>query len=176
MSSGYGLGSVFDRGWASPYELEAGRELARNAAAARAEQAAGWQDQMLTAARQQQHELGAAGSAVVPVACSPQCSAGGCQFERAQQMLAQAMAAVETSKRIMRADEMGHRTMSRAMWCDVGQHAYSENDPRAEAWTKRVKDPDAPGGMRELQLDVCGNHVGASPEMRDAIAAKADPA
>lgn len=186
MSSDYGFKSVFDDGWASPYELESQRRLeqAKATARARAEQQQSFAQQAIAAVVNSQtgRELeSGAHMTTLPGDVAAPCLRGGCQFERAQQMLAQAQQALETSKRIMRRDEMGERTMSRAMWCDQGQHAYSENDPKAEIWTKRVKDPGQPSGWREINMDVCGQCValGQSPdfnaEERAAIMAGAAP-
>ena len=178
---GYGLGSVFDDGWASPYELESQRvlEQAKQTARARAEQQQSFMHQAIDAAAASRMpaidaERAAwrandaavtAARAAVPDNCAAPCRAGGCQFDRAKQMLAQAQAALETSKRLMRADETGSRTMSRAMWCDVGMHAYSENDPKAEQWQKRLRDPET-GEPKTVMLDVCGECVatGGSPD------------
>ncbi len=165
-----GAGSVFEDGWASQYELETARRLEVAKAGARARHTADLAFETLArgSVHGQQpgmHELAAGACAVVPVACAPQCSAGGCQFDRAQQMLAQAQAALEASKRLMRADENGARTLSAAMWCDMGAHAYSASDPKAEMWTKKVRDPET-GQWVERMLDVCGACVaaGGSPD------------
>lgn len=186
----YGLGSVFDEGWASPFELESQRRLeqAKATARARAVQSQSFAQQAIAAATaagldHAQRELVASGYAAAgagPADCAPQCAARGCQFEQAQQMLAKAQHALETTKRLMRIDEAGEATMSRAMWCDVGGHAYSENDPKAEQWKKRRRDPET-GQPQEVLMDVCGPCVelGGSPdfnaEERAAIMAGGAP-
>jgi hypothetical protein len=188
MSSPY-ISSVFDNGWASQYELEDARRLEVAKAGARARHESNLAFERLAREAvagggsapelEAPHAYAAGGAAVVPAACSPQCSAGGCQFDRAAQMLAKAQQALEATKRLMRVDQTGGRTLSAAMWCDIGQHAYSANDPKAEMWTKKVRDDE--GRWVERMLDVCGQCVatGGSPDFngaeRAAIMAGGDP-
>ena len=76
----------------------------------------------------------------------PGCESGGCQFGRGMAVAEQAMEIVNA---------MGKESMSQALWCDQGGHAFSERDPGRQRITIDVLDEDTD---REIKVskDYCG--------------------
>jgi hypothetical protein len=91
-----------------------------------------------------------------------------CQLARAQVLYSQAQRLAEQMGR----DRDGRITMSKALWCDAGEHAFSARDPRREHWQRTVFDGE--GGEVQIPWDVCGPHV-QSGRMQAAVDA-AEPA
>lgn len=91
------------------------------------------------------------------------------QLEQARLVHAQT---VDLAARLQRAyghDIEGTVTMSAALWCDYGQHAFSERDPKQEQWQRRIKN-DETGETETVIWDVCGRCVsaGGSPSFNAA--------
>lgn len=77
----------------------------------------------------------------------------GCQFHRVENfdrttaiLVKQAQTIIETSTK-----------MSAAIWCDQGNHAFSEHDPKREKFSKTLYDDD--GDSRVVTIDMCGQHA-----------------
>jgi hypothetical protein len=75
-----------------------------------------------------------------------QCQDGGCQFARAAGLLTQAGEALQKGKR---------DSMSQALWCDQGGHAFSERDPGRQRLTVDVLN-DETGQEESDYRDLCG--------------------
>jgi hypothetical protein len=75
------------------------------------------------------------------------CVNGRCQWRQATEILAQARQYVE--------QHTGRSSMSQAMWCDQGGHAFSERDPGRQRITVAVLDDD--GAEQEETRDLCGD-------------------
>ena len=84
--------------------------------------------------------------ALVPEECK-----AGCKLQEARQLLAAAEKLVGKTIR--------GETVSQALWCDQGGHAFSARDPKSEHWTREVKN-DA-GELVKIPWDVCGTHMSA---------------
>ena len=81
---------------------------------------------------------------------------GGCQLQRAQQMMMQAQDVLNRAARLAGRTENGE-IVSQALWCDQGNHAFSARDPKSEHWERHVKNDD--GETVTIPWDVCGPHL-----------------
>lgn len=76
----------------------------------------------------------------------PGCTQHGCQFGQGMQIATQAAEAVKA---------MGKESMSAALWCDQGGHAFSERDPGRQRITVDVIDEDTEIETK-VTKDFCG--------------------
>ena len=80
---------------------------------------------------------------------APGCQRDGCQLRAAGAM-------VEAAQQMIK--ELGRSSMSQALWCDAGGHAYSERDPGRQRVAITVLD-DVTGEERQESRDFCGDHA-----------------
>jgi hypothetical protein len=111
---------------------------------------------------------GSSGYGYVPGA-HPACREG-CQMKTAQEI-------ADTSAMIL--SQMGRSSMSAAMWCDQGGHAFSERDPGRRRITMNVLDEETGREITDTR-DVCGGCVTASgldkkKVTRPAVTGSAEP-
>lgn len=93
----------------------------------------------------------------VPKACMD-----GCQLTEARKLLV-------TAERLVGRTTEG-KTVSQALWCDQGDHAFSARDPKSEHWERQVKNDK--GENVTVPWDVCGQHVAAINERLAAMDAE----
>lgn len=84
--------------------------------------------------------------ALVPEECK-----AGCKLAEARALLAAAEKLVGKT--------IKGETVSQALWCDQGGHAFSARDPKSEHWTREVKNDK--GEIVSVPWDVCGQHMSA---------------
>jgi hypothetical protein len=77
------------------------------------------------------------------------------QLLQAQQILDQARQEAERARQYR--DE-ARRLMSRALWCDPGDHAYSAKDPDQNQFERKYRDPETQEEKSET-VNVCGAHM-----------------
>lgn len=82
----------------------------------------------------------------------PICEGTGCQMAKSHEVASIAMAAIR---------EMGVGSMSQALWCDHGGHAFSERDPGRRRISMAVLDEDTGQEKTEMR-DFCGACAEAS--------------
>lgn len=75
----------------------------------------------------------------------PTCKARGCQLYAAHNYLVQARQVIE---------QQGRSSMSQALWCDQGGHAFSERDPGRQRISVTVLDDN--GDEQQEARDLCG--------------------
>ena len=98
--------------------------------------------------------------------------------DRAQRQLTQAIAERETVARMLaQIQEERQRIVSTAMWCDLGEHAFSGRDRKRTTYKIETIDEET-GQLVEDTLTACGPHAAerrASLAPRAAIPARVDP-
>ncbi len=87
----------------------------------------------------------------------PHACRDGCQLAQAQNTLAQAQTLIAQAEQMRGRTINGEITMSQALWCDAGEHAFSARDPKREHWQRTVWDGD--DRQVEIPWDVCSQHV-----------------
>jgi hypothetical protein len=90
------------------------------------------------------------------------CQQNGCQIVMANQILGQAQKAMEQARvmeertqAILNRQGKKEMTVSAALWCDQGGHAFSERDPERQEFTRASYDAD--GHRVESVFSVCGS-------------------
>ena len=87
-----------------------------------------------------------------------------CQFVEANNMRIRANAIVAQAQSTLG----GIGKVSNALWCDHGQHAFSENDQGRRHFTESKYSPDRDETVTEV-IDWCGECAAKLMEARKAI-------
>lgn len=106
-----------------------------------------------------------------PMQLDRQCLLNGCQLARAGQLAAEAKTMLDQAVREKR------ETMSGALWCDLGEHAFSSRDRKRTTYKISTLDEET-GAPLEDDRVACGQHaiaLKAAPPTAPALPKGADP-